>query len=161
ASRRDGCSCGGGREGPRGRRAPPPPRARPPPPTRRGGGAGGGGAARPPGRGGPGARGPRPGPRPRPPPAPPPGAAGRQRGGRAAGRVVLPGADTGVGIPPEHLPLLFGRFSRVPGRSPEGGTGLGLAIVREIVTAHGGSITCESRPGEGATFRITLPAAPV
>jgi len=79
---------------------------------------------------------------------------------RADGAVVLSVADTGVGIPPEHLPHLFERFSRVPGQTPEGGTGLGLAIVREIVTAHGGSITCESRPGEGTTFRITLPVAP-
>ncbi len=78
----------------------------------------------------------------------------------ANGAVVLSVADTGVGIPPEHLPHLFERFSRVPGQSHESGTGLGLAIVREIVAAHGGSITCESRPGEGATFRITLPAAP-
>jgi signal transduction histidine kinase len=90
-----------------------------------------------------------------------------ERGGRITvgaaasdGSVVLSVADTGVGIPPEHLPHLFQRFSRVPGQSQEGGTGLGLAIVREIVTAHGGSITCESRPGEGATFRITLPTAP-
>ncbi len=89
-----------------------------------------------------------------------------ERGGRIAlgaaranGAVVLSVADTGVGIPPEHLPHLFERFSRVPGQSLESGTGLGLAIVREIVTAHGGSITCESRPGQGATFRITLPAA--
>jgi signal transduction histidine kinase len=78
---------------------------------------------------------------------------------RADGAVVLSVADTGEGIPPEYLPQLFERFSRVPGRDQEGGTGLGLAIVREIVTAHGGSVTCESRPGEGATFRITLPAA--
>jgi two-component system, NtrC family, sensor histidine kinase KinB len=88
-----------------------------------------------------------------------------ERGGRitlgataADGAVVLSVADTGVGIPPDHLPYLFERFSRVPGQSA-GGTGLGLAIVREIVSAHGGSITCESRPGEGATFRITLPTA--
>jgi signal transduction histidine kinase len=90
-----------------------------------------------------------------------------ERGGRitlganqADGAVVLSVADTGVGIPPEHLPHLFQRFSRVPGRPAEGGTGLGLAIVREIVTAHGGSVTCESRPGAGATFRITLPTSP-
>jgi signal transduction histidine kinase len=90
-----------------------------------------------------------------------------ERGGRITlgaaasdGAVVLSVADTGVGIPPEHLPHLFERFSRVPGRSSDGGTGLGLAIVREIVTAHGGSITCESRPGEGTTFRITLPTSP-
>jgi signal transduction histidine kinase len=79
---------------------------------------------------------------------------------RADGSVVLSVADTGSGIAPEHLPHLFERFYRIPGQSEDAGTGLGLAIVREIVSAHGGSITCESRPGEGATFRITLPAAP-
>ncbi len=71
--------------------------------------------------------------------------------------VVLAVSDTGPGIPPEHLPHVFERFFRVPGQSQEGGTGLGLAIVREIVTAHGGTVACESRPGEGTTFRLTLP----
>jgi signal transduction histidine kinase len=87
-----------------------------------------------------------------------------ERGGRITlsaaaddGRVTLAVADTGVGIPPEHLPHVFERFFRIPGRG-SGGTGLGLAIVREIVTAHGGTVTCESRPGEGTVFRIRLPA---
>src|SRR5207237_10778363 len=66
--------------------------------------------------------------------------------------------DTGMGIPPEHLPRVFTRFFRVPGRTKESGTGLGLAIVREIVSAHGGTITCESRPGAGTTFRLELKA---
>ena len=73
--------------------------------------------------------------------------------------VVLTVTDTGVGIAPEHLPHVFDKFFRVPGQSRGGGTGLGLAIVREIVTAHGGTVTCDSRPNEGTTFRITLPAA--
>jgi signal transduction histidine kinase/HAMP domain-containing protein len=77
----------------------------------------------------------------------------------AEGRVVLTVADTGIGIPPEHLPHVFDRFFRVPGRSQQGGTGLGLAIVREIVAAHGGSIRCESQPGVGTVFRLELPAA--
>lgn len=68
-------------------------------------------------------------------------------------------SDTGSGIAPEHLPHVFEKFFRVPGQSRGGGTGLGLAIVHEIVTAHGGAITCDSRPGAGTTFRFTLPAA--
>jgi signal transduction histidine kinase len=66
-------------------------------------------------------------------------------------------ADTGQGIAPEHLPHVFERFFRVPGHSRGGGTGLGLAIAREIVIAHGGTITCDSRPGAGTVFRLTLP----
>jgi len=86
------------------------------------------------------------------------------RGGRITlsaraeeGAVILTVADTGAGIPPEHLPHVFERFFRVPGQTRGGGTGLGLAIVREIVTAHGGSITCQSSPGAGTSFRIVLP----
>src|SRR5262249_8931030 len=76
----------------------------------------------------------------------------------APAAVTLVVADTGVGIPSEYLPHVFDRFFRVPGQSQEGGSGLGLAIVREIVTAHGGTVSCESRPGKGTTFRVTLPA---
>jgi signal transduction histidine kinase len=71
--------------------------------------------------------------------------------------VVLTVADTGVGIPAEDQPQVFERFFRVPGQTRGTGTGLGLAIVREIVTAHGGSITCRSSPGAGTSFRIVLP----
>ena len=85
------------------------------------------------------------------------------RGGRitlsaalADNQIVLAVADTGIGIPPEHLPHIFDRFSRIPNQSRGAGTGLGLAIVREIVTAHGGNISCESQPGKGTTFRIRL-----
>ncbi|MBY0527252.1 MAG: HAMP domain-containing protein [Gemmataceae bacterium] len=74
--------------------------------------------------------------------------------------VVLTVADTGCGIPPEYLPHVFDKFFRVPGQS-RGGTGLGLAIVHEVVVAHTGSVSCESRPGEGTAFRLRLPAAPV
>lgn len=74
------------------------------------------------------------------------------------GRVVLTVSDTGVGIPTEHLPRVFDRFFRIPEQSDETGTGLGLAIVKEVVTAHGGDITCTSEPGKGTAFRITLPS---
>jgi len=75
----------------------------------------------------------------------------------ADGKLTIEVADTGLGIPPEHLPRVFERFFRVPGRSRGSGTGLGLAIVREIVSAHSGEIDCDSTEGEGTVFRITLP----
>lgn len=75
------------------------------------------------------------------------------------GRICLTVSDTGIGIPAEHLPHVFDRFFRVPGRDRTPGTGLGLAIVREIVATHRGDIVCASEPGRGTTFRILLPAA--
>jgi two-component system, NtrC family, sensor histidine kinase KinB len=89
-----------------------------------------------------------------------------ERGGRIAlaahaegNSVAMSITDTGAGISAEHLPHLFEKFFRVPGETQGTGTGLGLAIVQEIVAAHGGTIVCESRPGEGTVFRINLPAA--
>jgi signal transduction histidine kinase len=79
-------------------------------------------------------------------------------GRQTPGGVELSVADTGVGIPPEHLAQVFDKFFRVPGRSRGQGTGLGLAIVQEIVTAHHGHVHAESEPGHGTVFRITLPA---
>jgi signal transduction histidine kinase len=71
-------------------------------------------------------------------------------------------ADSGPGIPPEHLPHLFDRFYRVDtSRAREtGGLGLGLAIAQTIAHQHGGAITVTSAPGQGTTFAVTLPAAP-
>jgi len=67
--------------------------------------------------------------------------------------------DSGVGIAEEEQGKIFERFYRVDkARSREqGGAGLGLAIAQWIVTQHGGSIAVESRPGQGATFRVELP----
>lgn len=69
--------------------------------------------------------------------------------------VVVEVRDTGPGIDPEDLPRLFERFFHGGGGS---GTGLGLAIVKELVEAMGGRVEVESPPGEGTTFRISLPA---
>ena len=68
--------------------------------------------------------------------------------------------DHGPGVSPDILPHLFERFYRADhGRSRDmGGTGLGLAIVKETAELHGGRAEVESVPGQGATFRIALPA---
>lgn len=79
------------------------------------------------------------------------------------GNVTVAIKDTGIGIPKEKIPYIFDRFYRVDkSRSrQDGGTGLGLSICQWIVKAHGGSIEVESRPGEGTTFRVTFPTAPL
>lgn len=66
-------------------------------------------------------------------------------------------ADTGIGIPAEHLPHVFDRFYRVDKGRAERGTGLGLAIALEIARAHGGALTVASTPGAGTTFTVYLP----
>ena len=73
------------------------------------------------------------------------------------GQVAVQVSDTGPGIPPEILDRIFDPFFTT---KPVGlGTGLGLWICQGIVTSLGGQITAESRPGEGATFRVVLPSA--
>lgn len=68
--------------------------------------------------------------------------------------------DQGIGIAPEHLPILFTRFGRIrsdPAVSGMPGTGLGLYLAREFARAHGGDISVVSSPGAGSTFALTLP----
>ncbi len=81
-------------------------------------------------------------------------------GRRAGAWVEVAVRDSGPGIPAEALPHLFDRFFRVDAdRSRRtGGAGLGLAIAREIVRRHGGTLTVQSREGEGTTFIVRLPA---
>ena len=67
--------------------------------------------------------------------------------------------DTGPGIPPEHLPLIFDRFYKADAsRKAASGSGLGLSIVKAIIERHGGSIT--ARNDGGAVFEIVLPPRP-
>ncbi|MDW8148150.1 MAG: histidine kinase N-terminal 7TM domain-containing protein [Roseiflexaceae bacterium] len=74
--------------------------------------------------------------------------------------IIFEIADTGIGIAPEYLPLLFQDFSRIEdaGHRKYGGTGLGLAISRQFCRLMGGEITVVSTPGEGSTFTVRLPA---
>jgi signal transduction histidine kinase len=69
--------------------------------------------------------------------------------------------DTGAGIPPDQLPRIFEKFYQADNQraAATSGSGLGLAIAKQIVEAHGGSIQCDSTPGVGTTFSITLPVS--
>lgn len=82
-------------------------------------------------------------------------------GKRANGEVQISVHDTGIGIPPEHLPHIFDRFYRVDksrSRRAGGGSGIGLTIARALVEAHGGRIWAESAgEGQGSTFTFALP----
>jgi len=75
----------------------------------------------------------------------------------AEGRAVVAIRDTGPGIPAEILPRIFDAFFTT--KLAGGGTGLGLAICHNLITSWGGTITVESTPGKGATFRVILPPA--
>jgi signal transduction histidine kinase len=79
---------------------------------------------------------------------------------RDGGFIVISVRDQGIGIPRDEQKKIFDRFHRVSTGLVHDvkGSGLGLAIVRHIVEAHRGKVTVESRPGEGSTFSIHLPA---
>jgi signal transduction histidine kinase len=77
--------------------------------------------------------------------------------GKDEAGVELAVADTGIGIPAEHLPQIFDRFYRADESRPTGGAGLGLAIARQIAEQLGGTIRAASVPGQGSTFTLRLP----
>ena len=81
---------------------------------------------------------------------------------RVDGEVRLEVRDHGPGLPTSDAEALFERFWRSEGgrERGRGGAGLGLAIVAAIVDAHDGDVRAGNAPGGGATFVVTLPAAP-
>jgi signal transduction histidine kinase len=68
--------------------------------------------------------------------------------------------DSGAGIEPGNLPLVFEPYFSTKERGTQRGMGLGLALCEAVLRAHGGAVSVESTPGEGATFTLLLPAAP-
>jgi len=80
---------------------------------------------------------------------------------RTGGTVTIAVTDQGPGMPPEALPHIWDRFTRIdPSRSREsGGSGLGLAIVRKAVEAMHGRVAVTSKVGKGSTFSVILPAS--
>jgi two-component system sensor kinase FixL len=77
---------------------------------------------------------------------------------RQGARWELRVRDNGIGFDEKYLDRIFTIFQRLHGRTEYEGTGVGLAVCRRIAERHGGTITARSRPGEGATFILNLPA---
>ena len=81
----------------------------------------------------------------------------RVEAARMSGGVQVVFSDTGVGIAPEHLPLVTRKFYQA---EPAAGAGIGLALAVEILRLHGGSLDIDSEPGVGTTVTVWLPTGP-
>jgi signal transduction histidine kinase len=84
-----------------------------------------------------------------------------QRYERDPGMIHVTIRDSGIGMTPDQLKMIFDRFRQVDQSHTRraGGTGLGLSITKQLVELHGGQIWAESDYGVGSTFHFTLPAA--
>jgi two-component system, OmpR family, sensor kinase len=89
-------------------------------------------------------------------------AGGSRAGGRLVPAVVLDVEDDGPGMTADQAQRVFERFYRADAarNRASGGTGLGLAIVAGLVSAHGGTVSVRTAPGQGADFQVKLPLAP-
>lgn len=72
--------------------------------------------------------------------------------------ITIAFTDNGIGFPDGYAKRIFGMFQRLHGRTEFEGTGMGLAICKKIMEKHGGFITAQSKPGEGAVFTCFFPA---
>ena len=88
-----------------------------------------------------------------------PGGGVRRRAGHSPGnefcQIIV--EDNGIGFDQKYADRIFGIFQRLHGRQEFQGTGIGLALCRRIAERHGGSITAQSKPGQGTTFTVRLP----
>lgn len=89
----------------------------------------------------------------------PAGALIEVRGADEDGTVVVEVADSGMGIPPDEVDSVFDELARGSQARGLPGSGLGLALVRVVAERHGGSATLRSRPGQGTSVRLRIPAA--
>jgi PAS domain S-box-containing protein len=82
---------------------------------------------------------------------------GQRLNGEWPPRLQITVTDNGIGFEPKYADRIFGIFQRLHGRGQYEGSGVGLAICKKIAERHGGVITAQSAPGDGATFVVTLP----